>query len=235
MHPIAPPLPAVDDVTARQVVLRDGSVAGIRRSTPADAGALGDFFRDLSAQSRYRRFFSAGDPTNALIERLSDSTNPAKSLTLIAQRSFDGALKIVATASYIALKGDEAEVAFAVADRFQGKGFGTALLELLAVTAANEGFRRFRATTLTDNARMIEVFRDSGFEIRSKPEGGCVDVQLSLAASSGCVRAEEERNRLATAASLRPLLEPRAVAIIGASREASSIGRRVLDALMAAG
>ena len=122
-----------------------------------------------------------------------------------------------------------------MADRFQGKGFGTALLELLAVTAANEGFRRFRATTLTDNARMIEVFRDSGFEIRSKSESGCVDVQLSLAASSGSVRAEEERNRLATAASLRPLLEPRAVAIVGASREASSIGRRVLDALMSAG
>jgi acetate---CoA ligase (ADP-forming) len=81
----------------------------------------------------------------------------------------------------------------------------------------------------------MEVFRDSRFEIRSKSEGGCIDVQLSLATSSGSVRAEEERNRLATAASLRPLLEPRAVAIVGASRDLSSIGRRVLDAVMAAG
>ena len=36
-------------------------------------------------------------------------------------------------------------------------------------------------------------------------------------------------------ASVRHLLEPQSVAIIGASREASSLGRRVLDALVAAG
>ncbi|HMC63592.1 MAG TPA: GNAT family N-acetyltransferase [Gemmataceae bacterium] len=133
MHTIAPALPAVDDAAARQVVLRDGSVAGVRVSTHADVAALRTFFRDLSAESRYRRFFSAGDPTDALIERLSDSTNPTQSLTLIAHRSVDGELRIVATASYIALKADEAEVAFAVADQFQGKGLGTALLERLAV------------------------------------------------------------------------------------------------------
>ena len=34
---------------------------------------------------------------------------------------------------------------------------------------------------------MLEVFRDSGFEIRSKSAGGCVDVQLSLVASAAGV------------------------------------------------
>ena len=145
MHPISPALPAVDDAAARQIVLRDGSVARVRRSTHADVQALRKFFRDLSAESHYRRFFTAADPTNAVIARLSDATNPAQGLTLIAQRSVDGELRIVATASYIALGADEAEVAFAVADQFPGKGLGTALLERLAVTAASEGFRRFRA------------------------------------------------------------------------------------------
>ncbi len=146
-----------------------------------------------------------------------------------------GRLRPIATASYLAVSDRVAEAAFAVDDRFQGKGLGSMLLERLAVIAARHGFERFQASTLTDNTPMLEVFRDSGFEIRSKSSGGCVDLQLSLAPSAEGVRAAEERDRAATAASLRPMLTPAAVAIVGASRDPSSIGRRVLDALRAAG
>jgi GNAT superfamily N-acetyltransferase len=75
-----------------------------------------------------------------------------------------------------------AEVAFAVEDRFQGHGLGTALLDRLAVLARARGFTRFEAVTLPDNARMLDMFRDSGFAVQLKPERGCVTVQLSLTA-----------------------------------------------------
>ncbi|HEY7285644.1 MAG TPA: GNAT family N-acetyltransferase, partial [Vicinamibacterales bacterium] len=128
-----------------------------------------------------------------------------------------------------------AEAAFAVADDFQGKGLGTLLLERLAAIGAQAGIRRFEATTLADNSQMLSVFRDSGFEIRSKSAGGSVvDVQLSLASSTARIAAEEDRRRRATVASLRPLLEPRNVAVIGASRDPSNLGRRVLQALQSA-
>src|SRR4029078_1621779 len=104
-----------------------------------------------------------------------------------------------------------------VAHSFQGKGLGTGILERLAVLASEQGFRRFVATTLADNAQMLEVFRDSGFEIRSRATGGAIDVQLSLIPSARAASASDERDRLATAASLRPLLEPKAVAVVGAS------------------
>ncbi len=219
-------------------------MASVRPATPADVPALRKFFGDLSSASRYQRFMTAGDPPDAVIERLSASADPSRSLTLVAERAAiargqagrgDHALRIIATASYLAMNAEEAEVAFAVADDFQGKGLGTALLERLAVAAAGQGFRRFQATTLDDNTRMRELFRDSGFEIRAKSAGGCVDVQLSLDAPAAGVAAEEERNRVATAASIRPLVAPRAVAVIGASRNESNIGRRVLDALVATG
>ena len=242
MRPIAPSLPGNDYSSTPRLVLRDGSVANVRPATPADVPALQRFFHDLSPGSRYQRFMTAGDPPDAVIERLSASADPSQTLTFVAERAAAGALgapgsevRIIATASYLAMTAETAEVAFAVADDFQGKGLGTALLERLAVAAASRGFRRFQATTLDDNTRMRELFRDSGFEIRSKSDGGCVDVQLSLDASAAGVAAEEERNRLATAASIRPLVAPRAVAVIGASRNPSNIGRRVLDALIAAG
>jgi acetate---CoA ligase (ADP-forming) len=235
MHSVSPSLPAVDTAVAPILVLRDGSVATIRPSSLADVPALRQFFHDLSSESRYRRFFSAGEAPDAVIERLSDSTHPARNLTLVAERSVDGAVRIVAAASYTAVNSDCAEAAFAVADTFQGKGLGTLLLERLAVLAERAGIRRFQATTLASNTQMLEVFRESGFEIRSKLAGSAVDVEFALASSVASVAAGEKRQRIATAASLRPLFEPQAVAVIGASRDASHIGRRVLDSLIAAG
>jgi len=232
MHPLpAPSIPGLDDVESHRVVLRDGSAAAIRPTTVEDAPALADFFARLSPVSRYQRFFSATEPPERLIARLSDSSDPSKTLTLVAER----ASGIIATASYIALGRESAEAAFAVADAFQGRGLGTALLGRLAAAAALRGFRRFEATTLAENARMLEVFRDSGFEIRSKSEGGCVDVTLSLSPSAAGAAKDDERRRLATVASLRPMLEPKAVAVIGASRRTGSIGRRVLNAIVSAG
>jgi acetyl coenzyme A synthetase (ADP forming)-like protein len=232
VHPLsAPSLPGLDDIESHRVVLRDGSVASIRPTTVEDAAVLADFFAQLSPVSRYQRFFSAGGPPDDLVLRLSDSSDPSTTLTLVAER----ANGIIATASYIALSRDSAEAAFAVSDAFQGRGLATALLSRLAAAASARGFRRFEATTLSENARMLEVFRDSGFEIRSKRDGGCVDVTLSLAPSATGSERDDERRRIATVASLRPLLEPQAVAVVGASRRPTSIGRRVLDAIVAAG
>jgi acetate---CoA ligase (ADP-forming) len=232
MRPLsAVSIPGLEDVESHRLVLRDGSVAHIRPTSAKDADALAEFFSGLSPVSHYQRFFSAGDPPADLVARLSDSSDPSKTLTLVVER----ATGIIATASYIAIGPESAEVAFAVADAFQGRGLATALLSRLAAAATARGFRRFEATTLEGNARMLEVFRDSGFAIRSKPEGGCVEVTLSLAPSAEGAQKDENRRRVATVASLRPLLEPRSVAVIGASRHSGTIGRRVLDAIVAAG
>jgi acetyl coenzyme A synthetase (ADP forming)-like protein len=82
---------------------------------------------------------------------------------------------------------------------------------------------------------MLEVFRESGFEIRSRPESGTIEVRLSLDPTAETVASEDRHNALATVASIRPVLQPRAVAVIGASRDANSISRRVFEALRASG
>lgn len=235
MRQIAPSSPATDDVDAPRLVLRDGTVATIRPADSGDTDAIRRFFHDLSPESRRKRFFAVGEPPERLIASLCDSTTPTRGLTLLVERHVDEDVRLIAIGSYVALTGEVAEVAFAVDDRFQGKGLGTSLLERLAVRASAAGFARFQATTLADNSAMLEVFRDSGFEIRSKSAGGCIDVQLSLAPSFEGVSYAEERRRIATAASLAPMLEPRAVAVVGASRDPASIGRRVVDALVKAG
>jgi GNAT superfamily N-acetyltransferase len=98
-----------------------------------------------------------------LLTRFCDSTDLSRNATLLALRLDGGDLRPIAVGSYFSTGDATAEVAFAVDDRFHGKGLGTMLLERLAAIAGAHGFKRFEATTLTENAAMLEVFtnRDS--------------------------------------------------------------------------
>ena len=114
-----------------------------------------------------------------------------------------------------------AEVAFAVADAFQGKGLGTALLERLAVAAGRHGISAFRGDHArgqrADARRVPRLGIRNPIQVRS----GRLRRRAAVARSVGDGRRARGRRGTgaATAASLRPLLEPRAVAVIGASRE----------------
>ena len=169
----------VDRVDSR-VVLRDGTVATLRITRPADHDALRRFFHELSPESRRRRFFSLADPAETLIDAFCDSSDPTRQATLVALRLEDEGLRLVAVASYLDLGNGVAEAAFAVADAVQGRGLGTILVERLAKLAAANGFRRFNAIVLSENRAMLEVFRASGFQIGSKAQHGVVTVALAL-------------------------------------------------------
>jgi acetyl coenzyme A synthetase (ADP forming)-like protein len=170
-----------------------------------------------------------------LITSLCDSSEPRSGSTLVATRAHGGKAHIIATGSYQA-KGDRtAEVALAVEDAFQGKGLGTLLLERLALLAVRHGFTHFWAVTQADNRLMCEVFRDSGFALEERPERGEVEVDLAIVLTESSVARLEMRHRVATVASLRPFFHPRSVAVVGASRDPSSIGSRLVDALVRSG
>jgi acyl-CoA synthetase (NDP forming)/GNAT superfamily N-acetyltransferase len=224
-----------DSPESGRLILRDGSAALIRLAEPSDRDALREFFHQLSALSKRRRFFSIADPAEALLERQCDSSNPRSQLTLIVSRMVGGVSRIIATGSYVARDETTAEVAFAVDDEFQGKGLGGLLLERLALLAARHGFLRFWALTRVENELMLETFRRSGFPLHSKVEDGCVEIDFSVAPSEDSVSRSEMRDRVFTTASLHPFFRPRSVTFIGASRDASSLGCRILDALVAGG
>ncbi len=236
MRPLYLPPTFQDSAEAGRIILRDGSSAFVRPAEPEDREALREFFRQLSDASKRRRFFSIADPADALLDRQCDSSNPRKQLTLIVTRIVDGAPRIIATGGYVAHDESSAEVAFAVDDEFQRKGLGGLLLERLALLAARNGFLRFWAMTRMENELMIETFRQSGFApIRSKVEDDFVEIDFSVAPSADSVSHSEMRDRVFTTASLHPFFRPRAVAVVGASREAASLGFRSLNALRRGG
>jgi acetate---CoA ligase (ADP-forming) len=229
------PPPAPFDEPDGPLILRDGSVANTRAAAPSDLPAVRAFFRGLSPESRQRRFLSAGDPPDDLLARLCATMDPAEGVTLLVLRSVDGREHMLGVASYIRINDRVAEIAFASADQYNHLGIATALLERMTSLATGAGFARFQATTLADNTAMLRVFRDSGFTIRSKLDGNTVEVELSLTPSAESIAAHERREHIATAASIRPLLQPAAVAVLGVSRKPTNIGRRIFDAIVHAG
>jgi acetyl coenzyme A synthetase (ADP forming)-like protein len=232
VHPRYVPQPTQDAPESGRLLLRDGTIAEIRLARPEDCDAMRAFFEQLSPESRRRRFFAMATPRPELVASLCDNANPRSTLTLVVTRTLQDGPSMVATGSYHARDEQTAEVAFAVDDAFHGKGLGTLLLERLALLAVRHGFTRFWAVTHADNRPMLDVFRESGFDVHEKLEGSDIEVDLSVIPSARSVARLEMRDRIATTASLRPFFRPKAVAVVGASRDPSAIGRRVLENLV---
>ncbi len=226
----------MDAPPAEPVVLRDGTSAWLRPARPEDVERLTQLFERASAQSRLLRFFTPlrhVDPH--LIEELAAADGDERAAYVVTHGA-GRAEAIAAVGNYSRLPpGDSAEVAFFVDDAEQGKGMGTLLLERLALHARSRGIRCLRADVLTINEAMLAVFRDSGLVTEARPEGDTILVTLGAQPGAAATERADARAQTATVASLAPFFRPRAVAVIGASREPHSVGRIVFDELLRAG
>ena len=121
----------------------------MRPARPDDEPALRAFFRGLSEQSRWFRFFGGGGE-HFLTEAARRSANvDDDTVSLVATAG--PAAEIVGQGLYVPTRADHAEVALAVADAYQGRGLGTLFLAHLAGAAAANRIRLFDAEVLASN------------------------------------------------------------------------------------
>ncbi|HEX8754641.1 MAG TPA: GNAT family N-acetyltransferase, partial [Solirubrobacterales bacterium] len=214
------------------VVLRDGSTVRLRPVRREDEGALMRFFASLSVESQAFRFFSGAPDLEQTARRMADVDYSGR-YGLVASRGEDDHL--VGHGVYVDLYPGAAEVAFAIAEGLQAKGLGTILLGHLAQVAEENGISTFVAEVLPQNHRMIEVFRESGFPVETRSTAGGIRLTLPTSFSPEAVARFWDRDRLAAQASVRHFLEPRSVAVIGASRRRGTVGGEVLHNLVESG
>ena len=144
--------------------------------------------------------------------------------------------RVVAVAGYDRLnEPGVAEVAFAVADDMQGRGLATRMLEQLAEVGAERGMRRFDAEVMADNRAMLHVFSSAGFGIRRSTAWGEAHLELDIRPSERLEERIAERYHAAAVASLRPVLAPASVAVVGASAREGSVGGELLRTIIAGG
>ncbi len=223
----------VEEDTAVDVILRDGSTLRLRPPNRDDADALVHFFAELSDQSLYRRFH--GHPS-VDADLVAPDLEPdwVERGALIGAVATDDGERIVTLASYVRLRDREvAEVAFAVADGYQGRGIGPRLLEQLAARAAKQGITQFVAEVIADNEPMLRVFSEAGFSLTRTLSGGVVEVTFPIATTAAYAARVAARDHTAVAASLRPFFEPRSVAVFGASPRRGTIGGELFRNILA--
>jgi GNAT superfamily N-acetyltransferase len=171
--------PASMAARTQKVTLRDGSRIAIRQMRPSDRDGLAAGFARLSPESRYRRFLV---PVPSLGARELDY------LTRVDHRDHEALLAIdpatregVAVARFVRTGEGVAEPALTVADDWQGRGVGTALLAALVSRARDEGIVLFEAPVLATNTEAIHVLESLGPTSRRR-DGGVLTLRIELPA-----------------------------------------------------
>jgi acetyl coenzyme A synthetase (ADP forming)-like protein len=214
------------------VVLRDGSTVRIRVMRPADEASLCALLNSLSEESRWLRFYCLQNSAGLAAEAHREA-NLEQAFGLIAC-SGDGE-RVVGHAFYVAIDEQRAEVAFTIANDFQGRGLGTILLGQLAEVAAANGIKVFEAEVVASNHSMLHVFRGSGFPIEVNAHAGQLHVVFPTSFSAEARQQFERRESIAAVNALKLFFEPRAVAVIGASRHRGTIGGEIFHNLLSYG
>lgn len=214
------------------VVLRDGGTAHLRPISPADTEALQAFHTGQSQASIYMRFFSFKPKLSGKELRRFTEVDHADRVAFVI--TIGG--EILGVGRYDRLEDpSEAEVAFNIADAHQGRGIGSILLEHLAAAARENGIRRFTAEVLPDNRKMLMVFADAGYDLKRHFDDGVVSVEFNVDPTEKSRSVMEAREHRAEARSVRDLLAPSSVAVIGASRKWGTVGYQLLEHIIEGG
>ena len=223
---------------ATYALLTDGGTVEVRPARAEDFEAVRAMHAALSPDNMYLRFFSmspdAAEQEARRVCREPDSEHAA----LLAWQ--DGRLAGVG-AYELSGKSGVAEVAFAIPDDMHGRGIASVLLEHLVWQARQRGLEAFTAETLAENSAMLRVFADAGLPVKRRIAGDTVELTFPLPGGDDNYRlghyleAVAGRESRADVASLRPLLGPRSVAVVGASRRRATVGRAILHNIVTSG
>ena len=151
----------------------------VRPISPEDRDALEQAFSRLSEQSRYQRFLTAVNELSESALRYLTEVDHHDHEALIGFDAESG--DAVAVARFVRnADGVSAEAAVTVIDEWQGRGAGTAITNLLAERAREEGIERFTALLLAGNDQMHDVLASLGPTKQISRDAGTMVVEVEI-------------------------------------------------------
>jgi protein lysine acetyltransferase len=147
-------------LTPIPVRTRDGADLLLRPVLPGDSERTLRGHVRFSSETLYRRFMSARVPSPALMDYLAEVDYVDHFVWVMTDH--DG--NPVADARFVRDDHDPevAEIAFTVADAYQGRGIGSFLIAALSVAARVAGVERFSGRMLADNVAMRTIMDHYG-------------------------------------------------------------------------
>ncbi|WP_108638091.1 GNAT family N-acetyltransferase [Mycobacterium rhizamassiliense] len=146
-------------VTPIPVRVRDGTLLLLRPVLPGDDERAVHGHIQFSSETLYRRFMTARLPSPALMHYLSEVDYVDHFVWVITDGSDP-----VADARFVRDETDPtiAEIAFTVADAYQGRGVGAFMFGALSIAAKANGIEKFTARMLSDNVPMRAIMDHYG-------------------------------------------------------------------------
>jgi protein lysine acetyltransferase len=146
-------------ITPIPIRVRDGTQLMLRPVLPGDDERTVHGHIQFSSETLYRRFMTARLPSPALLHYLSEVDYVDHFVWVVTDGSDP-----VADARFVRDENDPtiAEIAFTVADAYQGRGIGSFLISALSIAASVDGVERFSARMLSDNAPMRAIMDHYG-------------------------------------------------------------------------
>jgi len=215
------------------VALKDGSSLHLRPIVMSDEERLLALFSRMSKQTIYLRFHHVLTHMSKEEARRFCTVDYVDTFALVGTLGEGPDERIIAVGRYARQPGaNRAQIAFEVEDKYQGLGIGTHLLDQLAFIARDKGMNLFEAEVLAENKDMMNVLINSGFTMQRQYQGTTYIGLLDLAPTEIVEQKSFEREKFTSIASLRAFLNPRSVAVIGASRRPNTIGNFVFRNLI---
>ena len=166
-------------VNRTQAIRPDGPGTAIRSVGPADLAALSGFFAGLSVESRYLRFFASVTPAHGLLHLLSGGPANVDAIVAVA----DGV--IVGHAMAADRPGDPCgtqmtDVGVVVADAWQRRGVGAALMRALVLRAQARGVTSLAMDVLPANRRVLAMIMGHWRDVAVGYSPDSLDIRIPL-------------------------------------------------------
>ena len=166
-------------VNRTQAIRPDGPGTAIRSVGPADLAALSGFFAGLSVESRYLRFFAPVTPAHGLLHLLSGGPANVDAIVAVA----DGV--IVGHAMAADRPGDPCgtqmtDVGVVVADAWQRRGVGAALMRALVLRAQARGVTSLAMDVLPANRRVLAMIMGHWPDVAVGYSPDSLDIRIPL-------------------------------------------------------
>ena len=164
----------------------DGLDIFFRPVKASDERLFQEYLYDLSEQSVYLRFFQIRKVFPHELAQQLVAVDYKENLGIVGTLGTSDTSPIIAAGHWMLdVNENMAEVAFSVADEYQGQGIGTHLLRFLMRVAREHRIRGFRATVLAGNTAMMSVFQKSGCILHTEYESGEISLSFEFDEKAG--------------------------------------------------
>ena len=229
-EPLPPGYPAEWEA---DVVLRDGTVAHVRPIRPDDAAGIHRFHAAQSDESIYLRFFA---PLRQLSDARRAPLHPRRLRRPGRARRDHARATSSASAATTASTRAAPRSRSTSATTTRARASARCCSSTWPPSRGRSGITRFTAEVLPQNRKMLSVFSDAGYEVTPPHRGRRRRGRLRHRADRPVQgRARCRASTAPRRCSVRSILFPAPIAVIGASRRKDSIGSQLLDRLVEAG